>query len=136
MGLESPDKGYEGVVAQILEQHLEWQNVFANKGSALWWTWSNLARKVCVEQTATALYHIRILLRSGIFRHVWPVFKASSVQHDSYLCQRYQGSIPFPTKRPDEGSNYVGSKYLSMAKLDKECPKACRPKMHQDWLNC
>ena len=68
---------------------------------------------------------------------VWPLFKHRLVlQHDSYLCKRYPGSVPWPKQRPEEPNNYVGSVVVQNYTLKDVCPKECRPKDHQDWIHC
>jgi len=76
---------------------------------------------------------------------LWPeILKRKDVMaHDSYLCTQYPLSRPFPTQRCDPGE-FVGRALLQdrmKAKLKplkplKECPPACRPAEHQDWLRC
>ena len=57
------------------------------------------------------------------------------MQHDSFLCQSYRGSIPFPTKRKDN-MEFVGCPlHICNWKLPK-CYKGCRPRNHQDWEYC
>ena len=57
------------------------------------------------------------------------------MQHDSFLCQSYRGSIPFPTKRKDN-MEFVGCpRHICNWKLPK-CYKGCRPRNHQDWGYC
>lgn len=59
-----------------------------------------------------------------------------TMQHDSFHCKMYEGSIPFPTKREDN-SEFVGcpGHVCSWKNMDK-CPVECRPKDHQDWEYC
>ena len=57
------------------------------------------------------------------------------MQHDSFLCQSYRGSIPFPTRRKDN-TEFVGCpQHICNGKLPK-CYKGCRPRNHQDWEYC
>lgn len=86
----------------------------------------------------------RYMLNKGGDQHylaevIWPFARHSSVQHDSYLCNQYPGSIPFPTQR--QGSQFVGE----IIRIEREeggdfvlphCPSFCRPPEHQDWLYC
>ena len=69
---------------------------------------------------------------------VWPLFKHRLVlQHDSYLCQTFRFSKPWPTKRLMEPNNFVASIYKDNATLKQRCPTACRPKKHRDdWEYC
>ena len=70
--------------------------------------------------------------------YVWKNFGGPSgcLQHDSYLCKRYPGSVPWPTKRPIEPNNYVGSVVVQNYTMKEKCPVECRPKDHKDWEYC
>lgn len=73
----------------------------------------------------------QILLRT----YVWNTWgKKSSVQHDSYLCEQYPGSIGFPTQRLMEKNNYVASVYNDGEMIRKKCPKKCR--RQPEWIYC
>lgn len=67
---------------------------------------------------------------------VYPLIKFDSVIHDSYLCNYYRKSEPFPTKR--KGDCFIGrpGPCNETATGFYECPVVCRPKLHQDWINC
>ncbi|CAF1099972.1 unnamed protein product [Rotaria magnacalcarata] len=74
---------------------------------------------------------------------VWPQAKSSIIVHDSFICQASYGTgtQPFPIQRPlpDATNCYIGC--VRPCCLDGklpfgECPKACRPKNHQDWIYC
>lgn len=68
-------------------------------------------------------------------KYVWhPWGRASSVQHDSYLCKYFPGSIGFPTRRKMEPNNYVASVWKDGEQIAKKCPKECR--RHPDWIYC
>ncbi|KAK7075807.1 hypothetical protein SK128_007099 [Halocaridina rubra] len=61
--------------------------------------------------------------------------------HDSYTCRalEFQGlhrTKAFPT--PREGRNYTGygKTKVESSKLLTECPVACRPQSHKDWIMC
>ncbi len=69
--------------------------------------------------------------------YVYLDIKKSSIIHDSYTCQSFKDSQPFPTKR--HGNCFVGTS-LDICD-DKEpsfvsCPIQCRPKDHSDWTYC
>ncbi|XP_069976118.1 uncharacterized protein [Penaeus vannamei] len=69
---------------------------------------------------------------------LWPVAQGRMVGHDSYLCEKYPYSVPWPTQR--EGGFFVGvprfrPKY-AMSSLTQPCPEVCRPPRHRDWLYC
>lgn len=67
---------------------------------------------------------------------IYDLIKDKSIIHDSYWCNRFNDSEPFPTKR--KGNCFVGKIGLcneydnSFAK----CPLECRLKNHSDWLQC
>ncbi|KAB7496228.1 hypothetical protein Anas_14754 [Armadillidium nasatum] len=42
-----------------------------------------------------------------LLKFLWPEFKNDFLAHDSYLCNRFNGSSPFPTRR--EGRKFVGA---------------------------
>jgi hypothetical protein len=55
--------------------------------------------------------------------------------HDSYLCNVYHDSVPWPTQRiMNVSDNFVGSN--GHGPMAIECPKECRPMEHKDWLYC
>lgn len=69
---------------------------------------------------------------------LWPRIRSNVTQHDSYLCLRYPGSLPFPSERFN--FTFVGARtYRQKHVKDRvygECPVGCRPKGHEDWLYC
>ena len=67
-------------------------------------------------------------------KYLWPVLKNDVIQHDSYLCRKYPGSIPYPSKRL--ANNEVIGTTREMGFIAPPCPKECRPRDHQDWLYC
>jgi hypothetical protein len=71
---------------------------------------------------------------------VWPEASRNSTVHDSYLCNAFGKSRPYPTKRPTETYCYVSCNLCcnttQIADKMKECPVQCRPKEHQDWIYC
>ncbi|TRY79883.1 hypothetical protein TCAL_05108, partial [Tigriopus californicus] len=69
-------------------------------------------------------------------RYVWPWARRSSIQHDSYFCRDYRGTIPFPTEREMSVNNFVAAAVKSNGTLVKKCPKKCRPEAHPDWEFC
>lgn len=74
----------------------------------------------------------------GLLRdHVWRAFEGpkNTMQHDAYHCEKHSGSLPWPTQRPNTTWNFVGG-HLDINRIRKECPMACRPKLHPDWLLC
>ncbi|RNA08354.1 hypothetical protein BpHYR1_002726 [Brachionus plicatilis] len=81
-------------------------------------------------------------LKSGVARkwldqqylavHVYKYIKNISVIHDSYLCNIYHDSTPYPSKR--KGNCFVATQTsnCSAIKMLPSCPKECRPHNHQD----
>ena len=69
-------------------------------------------------------------------RYFWPWGKWSSMSHDSYTCQRFPRTSPFPTQRELVENNFVASVVEARDVMKKECPEACRPKLHKDWIYC
>lgn len=69
-------------------------------------------------------------------RYLWPWGKWSAVSHDSYSCQHFPRTSPFPTRRSEGENNFVAAVVQSRDILRKECPPACRPPDHQDWIRC
>jgi len=66
-------------------------------------------------------------------KYLWPQIKSDIMQQDAYLCDKYPGSIRFPTKR--EGTYFVGCYRPCHDKINV-CPEKCRPKNHQNWTRC
>eukprot|EP00111_Clytia_hemisphaerica_P022297 TCONS_00065539-protein len=64
---------------------------------------------------------------------LWTRLNQNVLQHDSFYCEHFAGSKPFPTQRNDF---YVGCVRDCSVKDVKECPVSCRPKNHQDWTYC
>jgi hypothetical protein len=72
----------------------------------------------------------QIYLTRNVYHHI----KYNSIVHDSFLCETY-GGYPFPSKR--FGNCFVGSGgYCNQTNFFLECPLACRPPTHQDWIYC
>ncbi|XP_018015586.1 uncharacterized protein LOC108672433, partial [Hyalella azteca] len=71
-------------------------------------------------------------------KHLWPFMQGDLMEHDSYHCEIYPGSLPFPTQRREwrycGWGPYKASKRTIVFK--KQCPMACRPKDHPDWTWC
>ena len=65
-------------------------------------------------------------------QHVWPWGRNVSLQHDSYTCQHYPGSVGFPTERLDEEYNFIAA--VGPMRLWEECPVICRRK--EEWSHC
>jgi hypothetical protein len=72
---------------------------------------------------------------------IWPKVKQHSLSFDSYFCT-WHGGRPFLSQRP-KGYCFLGcirpcctNTTTDSIKDIKPCPKACRPKDHQDWMYC
>ena len=97
-----------------------------NMASRNFWFWENRF-KYSADQTILKEYF-------------WPWIQSNMVCHDSFYCQKYKNTQPFPTQRPEGFANYAGT-YNFMRKhqknsVERECPIKCRPKDHQDWELC
>ncbi|KAF2348068.1 hypothetical protein FHG87_021176 [Trinorchestia longiramus] len=70
--------------------------------------------------------------------HLFPELNSSMVAHDSYFCERFPGTVPFPTRRLQR--QFVGNRRYrqeySKDSISKVCPPACRPPEHQNWRIC
>ena len=70
-------------------------------------------------------------------KHFWPEVRNDALMHDSYTCQNYWNTQPFPTQREKNTvGNFVGAILYKGQKVPKPCPKQCRPYNHQDWDLC
>ena len=82
-------------------------------------------------------------------KHLFPAVSApnaNTVVHDSYYCELFKiaQNRPFPTRRNTSEDfkeaalyNFVASVHGKLVIPEfRECPKACRPKEHQDWILC
>ncbi|RNA07108.1 hypothetical protein BpHYR1_028042 [Brachionus plicatilis] len=59
----------------------------------------------------------------------------SSLEHDSYLCNFFPTSKPFPTRRI--GNCFVGCiGSCNQSAVFYPCPRECRPKNHSNWIYC
>ena len=66
-------------------------------------------------------------------QYIWPKVENDSLQHDSYTCDLFPNTKPFPTKRK---KYFVGCVRDCWVFKDEICPEKCRPINHQDWLYC
>ena len=75
--------------------------------------------------------------RVWLSSHFRPVVRNDAMVHDSYSCQKYWNTQPFPTQRLNNvTSNFVGSVVSKAQKVPKACPVQCRPYNHQNWKFC
>ena len=70
-------------------------------------------------------------------KYLWPELKNDVIQHDSYLCKYYPGSIPYSSKVLAI-NEIIGcsEQHIQFCRAAKICPKDCRPRDHLDWLYC
>ena len=68
--------------------------------------------------------------------YVWPWTMSNSLSHDSYYCNVYPHTSPFPTERKIESFNYVSAFPFSFEPYKAVCPQKCRPKNHPEWEYC
>lgn len=62
---------------------------------------------------------------------LWPHVRDQTLEHDSYLCEYYTNSRPFPSQRKDY---FVGCVRDCSVDSVFECPSKCRG--HPDWKYC
>ena len=69
--------------------------------------------------------------------HAWKNFEGpvNTHQHDAFNCQRFKGSLPWPTQRLHGPWNFVGA-HAGIKSVGKKCPMPCRPESHKDWEYC
>jgi len=71
-------------------------------------------------------------------QYVWPWGANISLQHDSYHCTKFPGSVSFPTQRMDEDFNFVGvqafTNHPRLVKMWEVCPQECR--RYKEWEHC
>ena len=70
-------------------------------------------------------------------KHAWKIFEGpvNTHQHDAFNCQRFNGSLPWPTQRLHGPWNFVGA-HAGIKSVGKKCPMSCRPESHKDWEYC
>ena len=74
-------------------------------------------------------------------QHVWHWARHDVLQHGSYLCLQYPGSVGLPTQRNNTSNNFVGAvvnfHHPGIYKLWRECPRECRREGRKDeWIHC
>ena len=58
-------------------------------------------------------------------------------QFPYFRCDKYSGSIGFPSERINESNNFVGANDSpDESKIWLECPEKCRRKDHLEWKFC
>ncbi|KAL7643492.1 UNVERIFIED_CONTAM: hypothetical protein RMT77_005474 [Armadillidium vulgare] len=99
-----------------------------------------LLRRLRDKMFKKAFYDVNTKIDQPILKVVlWPAFKNDFLAHDSYHCDLFPGSVPFPTRR--DGTKFIGDQVfqrngMSHVAVTKKCPLICRPKDHQDWEYC
>lgn len=68
------------------------------------------------------------------------IVESNVTAHDSFHCMKYGGK-PFPKQRTSNYYCHVGGygccgPAFSNASFPFECPYACRPKFHKEWVFC
>lgn len=71
--------------------------------------------------------------------YLWPhadKYRHRTAMYDSFHCRKFAGSLPFPTRK-ESPTRFVGCRRPNCTR-DKhaQCPKACRPPNHPDWIWC
>jgi hypothetical protein len=67
--------------------------------------------------------------------YVYPLIRQTSLIQDSFLCNHYKDSKPFPSKR--NGNCFIGNPFdCSKNATFYKCPIQCRPINHTDWEYC
>ncbi|CAF0746412.1 unnamed protein product [Brachionus calyciflorus] len=62
------------------------------------------------------------------------IYNISTI-HDSFYCDHYPNSKPFPSKRV--GDCFIGRVgFCNESNTFRNCPISCRPKDHLDWSSC
>ena len=67
-------------------------------------------------------------------KYIWPWARKNSLSHDSYTCEKFPGSVPFPSQRNEERWNFVASLFMKESILKMKCPLACRK--FEEWIFC
>ncbi|XP_042868648.1 uncharacterized protein LOC122250963 [Penaeus japonicus] len=87
---------------------------------------------------------------------LWPAMQGDQVAHDSFFCQSFPETRPFPTER--RNGEFVGAiRYVRLgdvirgikkmsrifdinlslhSSIQTQCPKECRPPEHPEWIFC
>ena len=80
---------------------------------------------------------IKVHDQTLLAKYVWPWAEKVSMQHDSFNCRMFPGSIGFPTPRQNTSNNFVGAVVNLNWTMNWMCPRECRRSGHQhDWEYC
>ena len=80
---------------------------------------------------------IKVHDQTLLAKYVWPWAEKVSMQHDSFNCRMFPGSIGFPTPRRNTSNNFVGAVINLNWTMNWMCPRECRRSGHQhDWEYC
>ena len=99
--------------------------------------WKSSWKTIMNDKLAFSSRKIKGPDQTLLTRHIWPWGRNMSLQHDSYLCQKYPGSVGFPTERINEDFNFVGARAHTTVEshwLWKKCPLVCR--REKEWEFC
>lgn len=69
-------------------------------------------------------------------KYVWTWAQDLALQHDSFTCEMYSKTTPWPTQREKGVNNYVGAPTALQSSVQDTCPERCRPKNRKDWIQC
>ncbi|XP_068233994.1 uncharacterized protein [Palaemon carinicauda] len=126
----------EGTCFHVMRDH-PWHNVPVPGG--LWGGCNNWKPQEVLD-IAKSVFQMANSTRSDqgqVCKRIYPLARENGTIHDSYSCNQFRGSKPFPTQRYND--TYVGQKsllkYFRRMAL-KPCHVNCRPKNHKDWLYC
>jgi len=111
-----------------------WGARITNMNMRLKWksTWEQMLKDEKTYSPRGSKKHDQDLLKA----YVWPWAREVSVQHDSYTCSQFPGSVGFPTARSKKPNNFVGAVEAEGHQLWQQCPKRCRRQHHMDWSHC
>ena len=100
--------------------------------------WKDSWKGILSDPNSFASWDKRGADQALLTKHVWKTFGGPKgcLQHDSYLCNEFPGSVPWPTQRLMTPCNFVGCVFKQNVTLTEKCPLQCRPKNHLDWESC
>ena len=130
---------YFGTILPTLTSEVQWLFMgflrkFQNTQTIISWFRKNIQRYwLNIEYCRFIKVHDQTLLA----KYVWPWAEKVSMQHDSFNCRMFPGSIGFPTPRRNTSNNFVGAVINLNWTMNWVCPRECRRRGHQhDWEYC
>lgn len=93
-----------------------------------------------IDKNVTSKYNPKLAHTRGydqdfLADYAYEKLRSESIIHDSFLCNNFSDSKPWPTKRI--GDCFVGIiGKCNPNKKFKICPNSCRPINHLDWTSC